>query len=261
MKKFFFVSAFVTLSAMILFSCAKNSTAPLPENQAVAKLVASENFVNFSTNFIPDFISLMKYHRAIKVQNLQTVFLDQVKNSGNDETKLAEAYRQVSLDYNTALLLKNKLDNDLLTLLNKHPFLQTMEENQVRDIMLKAMEAGINSNDPRWQEAKEVINAKLNNPLMNNPALKAVATNSVVKSVNMANPGLTLDEVWDCLKGAAGFGTAGILGIAGLQKLASEGIQAVVINVSTWLAKRAGWIGVGLMLLDFGSCIYKEALD
>jgi hypothetical protein len=68
-------------------------------------------------------------------------------------------------------------------------------------------------------------------------------------------------EVWDCLKDAVGLGAASVLGIAGLKKLAGQGVQSIVISLSRFLARYAGWIGLGIMVIDFSACLYHEYLD
>jgi hypothetical protein len=51
------------------------------------------------------------------------------------------------------------------------------------------------------------------------------------------------------------------LGIAGLKKLAGQGIQAIVLAGSKFLAKYAGWIGLAVMAVDFSTCIYGQMAD
>ncbi len=84
--------------------------------------------------------------------------------------------------------------------------------------------------------------------------------NTIGASGYQANQ-LDASKVWECLKDAIGIGSASILGIAGLQRLAQEGIQTAVVTVSKWLAKRAGWIGSVIVVLDFSSCVYSQAVD
>jgi hypothetical protein len=68
-------------------------------------------------------------------------------------------------------------------------------------------------------------------------------------------------EVWDCLKDAVGLGAASVLGIGALKKLASQGVHSIVVSLTKFLAKNAGWIGLGIMVIDFSTCLYHENQD
>lgn len=261
MKKILFVLLGIGFMTVLLYSCKKNETAVLTEEQAAANLVRSDQFVEFSTRFIPDYLSLANYHRQVKVQGNGHEFINLVAAADNDEAKLSDAYSRFSLDYGIAISLKNHVDNDILTLFHQNPFLLNFNEAQVRKILVTAMESGLFSDDPGWQDAKQAINRKLKSMAPITTATTNKATNAVGLNLVSTDSGLTLEEIWGCVKDSIGLGTASILGIAGLKELAKGGIQAAVISVSKWLAKKAGWIGAVITAIDFGSCIYKEAID
>ena len=259
MKKFFWISTAILLTTMILYSCTKNAAPAITtEEQAVDQLVRSQSFVNFSKDFIPDMMSLTNYHRSIKLQKKDKDFLNQVSLAKDDGDKLANTYQAFSLSYNNALLLKNKIDNDVLSLFNANKFLLSFTDNQLQNIIVTALEVGKESSDPIWIQAKKEINEKLGSSPIN-ITTQSIKTNLV--DVTPGQPGVTWDEIWDCLKNALGFGSAGILGIAAMKKLAKEGIQQIVIQMSTFLAKHAGWFGLAIAVIDFSSCIYHESKD
>ncbi|MEO8173526.1 MAG: hypothetical protein ABI581_10600 [Sediminibacterium sp.] len=258
MKKSFLISTAILLIAFTFYSCKKDAaTNIITEEQAVQELLQTESFADFSKSFIPDVTNLMRYHRSIKVQD-KAGFLNQVSMANDDEPSLINTYRSFSLDYEAAMELKNKIDNDLLRLFNKNKFLLGFTENQTRSILLTSLEAAMRSEDPKWKQVKLDINDQLK-AAPNRIALQSIRLNLV--DPGTGTPDLSWDEVWDCLKSAVGFGTAGVLGIAALQKLAQEGVQEVIIKLSKFLAKRAGWFGLAIMIIDFSSCLYKESND
>ena len=261
MRKLFLFSVSILLSVVILYSCKKNDNAPLSEDQAAANLVKSENFIEFSTHFIPDYVSMASYHRQLKLQGNDRAFINMLTAAGNDETKISDAYSRFSLDYEAVMVLKNHVDNDILTLFHQNPFLLNFNEAAVGRILVKALESGLFSNDPKWLDARQVMNLSLKNISPAKIAGISKTTNAVRLNFAMAPSELTGDEIWGCVKEAVGIGGASVLGIGALQKLAQEGIQAAVVTLSKWLAKRAGWIGAAIMLIDFADCVYKEAND
>jgi hypothetical protein len=261
MKKVLIIICVMILVTVVFYSCTKNTRdEPLTEEQAVRNLTVSESFIDFSKHLITDFAELAKYHRSPGILADKNAFLAQVKFAGDNVMQRAATYQVFGLDYENALTLKNKIDNDLLKLLNNYKFLSAFDDKQTERIVMNAIEAGFRSTDERWLRAKEEISGKLQAAsILHNAVNKYNDTR--VDFAAAPSTGLSADEAWDCLKGAVGFGTAGVLGVAALKKLAGEGIQAVVLTVSKWLAERAGWFGLAIMLIDFGSCIYKEAND
>jgi hypothetical protein len=261
MKKVLITVCVLILATAVFYSCTKNTrNEPLTEEQAVRDLSVSESFIDFSKHLITDFAALAKYHRSAGILADKNAFLAQVKYAGDNIMQRAATYQGFGLDYENALALKNKVDNDLLKLLNDYKFLSAFDDKQTERIVMNAIDAGFRSTDERWLRAKEEITGNLQAVSM---LRNAVNQHNGTRTDFAAAPaaGLSADEAWDCLKGAAGFGTAGILGVGALKKLVGEGFQAVVLTVSKWLAERAGWFGLAIMLIDFGSCIYKEAND
>lgn len=258
MKKFFLISTAIIITAAIFYSCKKDAAPITTEDQAVQQLMRSESFVDFSKNFIPDVTNLLTYHRSIKIQHRSDDFLKQVNLANNDESQLAATYQVFSLSFENAVLLKNKIDNDLLRLFNQNNFLANFNETQTQNIILNALDAARTSTDPKWQQVKEEINTSMRGTDMR------VATQSVGSHLvdpGTGHAGITWDEVWGCIKNAIGFGSAGILGVAALKKLASEGIQQILITMTKFLAKHAGWFGLAIAVIDFSSCMYSESRD
>lgn len=267
MKKIFLITTGILLIAFTFYSCKKNITDPITEEQAVQQLLRSESFVDFTKDFIPDLSSLLIYHRTIHTHNRSNDFSRAVNIAGNDEAKLATAYRSSSLNFEKAVLLKNKTDNDLLRLLNKNSYLLRFNEVQIQNIVIKALDEARTSTDTKWQQVKEGINNRMRRT---SPTLfEATGFDPTDTPLIDTNPddmalvdlGITWDEVWGCLKEAVGFGTAGILGVAGLKKLAEEGFQEIIITTTKFLAKHAGWFGLAIAVIDFSSCMYKENKD
>lgn len=257
MKKYFiFLWIFIVVSFVVV-SCTKNTTDSMTEEQAVENLITTQSFHDFSKAFIPDLMTLVNYHRSDITKTQRASLIRQLEIAGDDETKIPAVYEQFGLQFDNAITLKNKVDNDILTLLNQNRFLLQFDETQTKRILFKAMEKGLGSTGFEWQRTKEAISNRLGRPtpIVQLPILPQ--TNGM--TVNKAD--LTLDEVWGCLKDAVGVGSAGVLGIAGLTKLAKDGIQEVVIATSKWLAKKAGWIGAAITLFEFGDCVYSEAID
>lgn len=257
MKKYFIFLWIFIVASFVILSCTKNTADSMTEEQAVENLVTTQSFQDFSKAFIPDLMTLVNYHRSDIAKNQHAIFIRQLEIAGDDETKITAVYEQFGLRFDNAIALKNKVDNDILALLNQNRFLLQFDETQTKRILLKAMEKGLGSTAFEWQRTKEAISTRLGRPTPIAQLPIFPQTNGV--AVNKA--GLTVDEVWNCLKEAVGLGSTGVLGIAGLTKLAKDGIQEVVIATSKWLAKKAGWIGAAITLFEFGDCVYSEAID
>lgn len=261
MKTFFLITISALLTAGILYSCKKNVDTISTEEDAVTALVQSVSFASFSEQFIPDTYNLVNYHKQVAAAPYSGDFLERVKQAGNNSSEIANAYRSVSLDYEKAILLKNKIDNDLLTLFNKNNFLQKFDEQQTRSIIVKAIDQVMKSGDAKWNGVKENINSNLVASSILSGTTNGSSGLARRTNVEASHPGLTGDEVWDCMKSAAGVGGVGVMSVAGLKKLAQEGIQQVVITVSKFLAEKAGWFGLAVMVIDFGYCLSKESRD
>lgn len=257
MKKIIAVTFVAITGAIVFYSCTKNTKEAPTEEQAVAALVASDQFIDFSKRFVADFAALMQYHRSPQLMQNKTAFIAQAREAGTDLSKLPAIYQNAGLDFDQALALRNRIDNDVLSVFNQHPQLLRFNEEQQQRIILRAMDEGLHSSDPKWVEAKSQLALQLNAQTQQLPrSMDGIRARTDIKAVS-----LSVDEVWGCLKSAVGFGTAGILGVSALAKLAQEGVQAAVISVSKWIAARAGWFGIAIAAIDFGICVYHEAND
>jgi hypothetical protein len=273
MKKIFLISITMIVTGAFLSSCKKDTTHITTEDQAVQQLLQSESFADFSKTFVPDVADLLQYHRSLRIQKQSDDFKKQVSLANNDELKLANTYRAFSLNFENAVLLRNRIDNDLLRLFNQNKFLSNFNETQTQSIILNALDIVRTSTDPKWQPVKEAVNNRMTRT---SPRIFSVSTETDPIDIGLIDmdPGdmypadmgpqnfkISWDEVWTCLKEAVGFGTAGILGIAGLKKLASEGFQEIIITTTKFLAKHAGWFGLAIAVIDFSSCMYRESND
>ena len=236
----------------ILTSCEKSITSSVPDKQEVAgNIYKTETFIQFSRNFMIDMKALADYYRTGNVFNKKNTWLAAVKSANDQEENLEKVYSSYGLSFSEAINRKNKVDNDFLLLFHQHPILLKFNETDVWEIIKEGISLGWASQEPGWLELKN---------LSAGTGTNLVRTNAL-GSLSARENKIDVSELWSCLKEAVGFGAASVLGIGGLQKLASEGIQAAVINVSKWLAKRAGWIGAAVMALDFANCVYTEAQD
>lgn len=261
------------VTGTIFYSCKKDSTHITTEDQAVQQLLQSESFVDFSKTFVPDVAGLLQYHRSIKIQKQSDDFKKQVSLANNDELRLANTYRAFSLNFENAVLLRNRIDNDLLRLFNQNKFLSNFNEVQTQNIILNALDIVRTSTDPKWQLVKEAVNnrmARTSPRLFSIPEeIDPIDIGPIDIDPGEIYPGdmgpvdlrITWDEIWTCTKEAVGFGAAGILGIAGLKKLASEGFQEIIITTTKFLAKNAGWFGLAIAVIDFSACMYRESND
>lgn len=249
---------YLLIAATFLFaSCKKKIAEPISEEQAVENLAVSADFQDFSKRFIPDLLMLANYHRRVKDQGGRVSFISALKLTDGDEDKIASVYEKFSLSYQDAMLLKNRVDNDLLRLFHQQPFLLQFDEAGIKRILINSLQNGLHSTEAAWVKTKEEINQKISQA----DVTSLPQGNRQADGVRVDKIGITIDEIWECLKDAAGFGSGSILGIAGLSKLAKDGIQEAVIGASRWLAKRAGWIGAAIALVDFSSCMYHESID
>lgn len=235
---------------LLCVACEKKLESAKPTLQEVTeRMYNSENFTVFAKRFLADFKNMADYYHLSGVQKNRGAFTGSLKDAGDDDTKTESAFAAYSLPMDELLTRKNRVDNDLLELFNKEKILLKYNETEVWTIIRGAIDMGWQSQSSVWQDVR---NASAVTAL-------SVRTNGdgAGKQVNK----IVADEIWGCLKEAVGVGSASVLGIAGLQKLASEGIQAAVITLSKWLAKRAGWIGAIIMVADFSSCMYHEWND
>lgn len=257
MNKSMILFCLLILSSIFFFACKKKIAEPITEEQAIENLTVSTDLQDFSKRFIPDLLILANYHRQVKDRGGRVSFINELKLTNGEENKIASVYEKFSLSYEDAMQLKNRVDNDLLRLFHQIPFLLQFDEAGIKRILLHSLQNGLHSTDASWIKTKEEINQKIS--LANVSSLPQ--GNRQTNGVRVNKLGITIDEIWECLKDAAGFGSGGILGIAGLSRLAKDGIQEAVIGASKWLAKRAGWIGAAIALVDFSSCLYHESID
>jgi hypothetical protein len=236
----------------ILTSCEKSITPSVPDKQEVASSIyKTETFIQFSRNFIVDMKALSDYYRTGSILNKKNTWLAALKSANDQEEDLEKLYSSYGLSFMEAISRKNKVDNDFLLLFQQHPVLLKFNETDVWEIIKEGINLGCASQEPGWIELKN-LSAETSTRLIRN---------NEVGSLPIRENKIDVSELWGCLKESVGFGAASVLGIGGLQKLAAEGIQTAVINVSKWLAKRAGWIGAAVMALDFANCVYTEAQD
>lgn len=238
------------LLVLICAGCEKKLEATKPALQEVAeRIYATDNFTIFAKRFLVDFKSMADYYQSPGIQKNRGAFIGSLKDAGEGDTKLEAAFANYSLSMEEVVARKNRLDNDLLQLFNQERILLKYSETEVWTIIREAINLGWKSETPVWQNIRY-------STMSGGNAIKSNAAGGS-QQVNK----LDGNEIWDCVKEAVGVGSASILGIAALQKLASEGIQTAVITLSKWLAKRAGWIGAAIMVIDFSSCLYHESVD
>ena len=222
-----------------------------PKEEA-ARLYLTESFIRFSGNFLQDFYQVSQYINVPSIRQNRAGFLAGIQQAGSDDQALEQHFASYALSFEEWVTRKNKVDNDWLQLFLQLPELQRYNEQDIIAIVKEGLRLGIGSEDSRWQEIKNRQFPRIH--IGNVASLSSGALQTKSLSIDAT-------EIWDCLKDAVGVGSASILGIAGLKKLAGQGIQAIVLAGSKFLAKYAGWIGLAITVLDFSSCIYGEMAD
>jgi hypothetical protein len=252
MKKLW-IALTVMMATALFYACKKQDTyvRHTPDEMA-AKLYLNESFIQFSGQFIGDFFQFTNYLREPARLANRKSFLTALQKAADNETSLEDHLQQYGLSLDEWLQRKNKIDNDLLQLFLQLPELRTYADEEIMQIIKSGIQLGMNSEDRRWEQIRQQS--------VNIPRVGRIAS---MNSGGDTNAPMVLDgyEVWDCLKDAVGLGAASVLGIAGLKKLAGQGVQTIVISLSRFLAKYAGWIGLGIMVLDFSACLYHEYQD
>jgi hypothetical protein len=237
MKRGIIYSLTLSLIVITIFSCSKNKNEnsqieTIDKNSIAVNIANKSNFNEFAANFIVNLATLSRVNQ-----------LEQNSRNVSDSD---------SIKYERSMIVKNRIDNQCLQIMLDNPILQNMDSIVVEQIISQAIDIKLAMTDVPTLTMKEEANIRLNE----------IMSPSFVLRTNLVDPSrLTVDEVWDCAKRALGVGTGSVLSIAGLQALAKDGIQQVVITMSKWLAKRAGWIGAIIMVADFSSCVYAEAHD
>jgi len=217
-------------------ACKKNDTTPvkLSTSDMAQRLYTQKDFVDFAGSFAKNFKYLADYYQTPSLVSNKESFIQTLRNAGNDEALVEAAHAKYGLDINEIIIRKNNLNNDILHLYNAQPALLDYTEEEF------------------WSIIKQSV-----------LLLKHSSSSNSIKSFSnqITGKAIAIDEVWDCLVRAVGLGAAGILTIAGIHALAKKGIQQAVISVAAFMAKRAGFIGLGIMVLDFSSCMYRASYD
>ena len=244
---------FAVFSAVLIFTaCEKNVSDSKPSTKELAaSIYSTPSFINFTKAFVLDFKNYADYYRVPSIFNNVASWKSGLQEAADNESVIEKVYARFGLSFEEAISRKNKVDNDLLGLFNQNKILLTYSETEVWEIIKEAINLGYASSLPEWKELKSIEA---------NAGSLVVRTNAIGSAQYRVNK-LDGGEVWHCLKDAAGFGTASLIGIGALQRLAADGIQQAVITVSKFLAKRAGWIGLAIMTIDFANCLYAEAQD
>ncbi len=252
MKKLW-IALTVMMATALFYACKKqDSYVRHSPDEMAAKLYLNESFIQFSGQFIGDFFQFTDYLREPARQANRKPFLTALQKAADNEMTLEEHLREYGLSLDEWLLRKNKIDNDLLQLFLQLPELRTYGDEEIMQIIKSGIQLGMNSQDRRWEQIRR---QSVNVPRVARIASMSTASSSTVPMI------LDSYEVWDCLKDAVGLGAATVLGIGGLKKLAGQGVQSIVISLSRFLARYAGWIGLGVMVLDFSNCLYHEYQD
>ncbi|MBU3744748.1 MAG: hypothetical protein FGM61_09445 [Sediminibacterium sp.] len=234
-------------------ACKKQETYVIHSPQeTAAKIYLTESFVRFAGNFMQDFYQLSTYLNSSNIRSNRNTFLSGIQEAGVNETALQQHFVQYALQFDQWVNLKNKVDNDWLQLFLQLPELQQYSDSDILAIVKEGIGLGMSSEDSRWKKMKA------------QPVTAWSSANVTTLQVGgNATRSLAIDagEIWECLKDAIGVGSASVLGIGALKKLASEGMQAIVATGTRILAKYAGWIGLTIMAIDFGVCISQEMAD
>jgi hypothetical protein len=231
------------------------------------KLYLQPNFKEFAENFLTSYLDYTRVHTPA-AENEQS-FVDAIKNSDQEEETVSAIYSKYSVNFDSAMFYKNKMDNSILKVLHDFPTLMYLDEDEVWKILINAIGLGMKSGDAGWLSIQQHI---FNKALELVPRDHRIAKTNQLRgfrsslSVSVVlpffKPKLALAEVWDCILEAVGIGGAATFGIGHLMDIAKkEGLQEVVVTVSKWLAKKAGWIGAIVMVIDFSRCIYYQAID
>ncbi len=239
---------FLVLISMGIFTGCKKQDTPIvhtPQEEA-ARLYLTESFIRFSGNFLQDFYEVSQYINVPGIRNNRAGFIAGIQQAGSDDQALEQHFASYALSFEEWISRKNKVDNDWLQLFHQLPELRSYNEQDVLAIVKEGIRLGIASEDARWQALKS-------------KQFQIIGTGKVVTLGAGTNSPKVMrvdaSEIWNCLKDAIGVGSASVLGIAGLNKLAGQGLQAIVTAGSKLLAKYAGWIGVAVMVIDFSVCI------
>lgn len=215
-------------------ACKKNDSPPekLSTTAMAQRLYTQKDFVDFAGSFAKNFKYLTDYYQTPAILNNQEVFVSKLKSAGEDHLALENIHNAFGLNLLEIQTRKANLENTILKLFHSQPAL--MEYND----------------DEFWSIVKQSV-----------LLMKQSSSNSLIRSnaSGIAGKAIVVDEIWDCLVRATGLGVASIISIAALHALAKKGIQEIVVTASAFMAKRAGFIGLAIMVLDFSSCMYRAS--
>lgn len=193
----------------------------------------------FAKNFI---VHMYQYGHSYNNLSNRESFLN-ILNENNhteDENLLKEIYASHGLDFEFCMDKINLIHNDIELLQNANPELinENISEQDMWRNIINAIDVGFSSNLPEWEIVKNEIEENLAN--------------------ECSCPGLTGQEVWDCLKNAVGLSLgAGLTVGAGAFYSAST----IIKHVSKMLVRSFGWWGAALFIVDFTVCINEELHD
>lgn len=225
----------------LFFLAATASAAPsiLPLGPEPKELANDPKFRLFAYNFLEH---IKQWGNFYKLENPEqkAELIESIQNSDGEEETVAEIYAKYALDFEGAMLLQNAVDNDFYTLMLEFPEFQDVDDEQTASIIVEALRI-VSLEEPTELEVNKVL------PPGEGPR---------------GSGSLTLEEVWDCTLEALGVGVGSLISIHAIKKLAAEkGVQAVVVHLSKFLAKKAGWFGAVAILIDFSLCIHTQTMD
>jgi hypothetical protein len=233
MFKIKFVVVFISIITIGVISCKKsNNSFKIEIKEQAEKIAKQDNFKVFLKEYFVGQAGFAKNRKKYDDLNSR-------RTSESD-----------SIIEDNIIEIKNRIDNQTLGILVSNPLLLDMDSVAVYDIIKTAIDYRLTFTDSSSVAEVNQINTEINNVMQ-----------STISGRNTTATGLTIDEVWDCIKSGAGLSGKAMLSIAGLQALAKQGVQEVVKTVSKYLFKRLGWIGAAIMVIDTASCIYAQYND
>ncbi len=200
-------------------------------------LANDPRFKEFAYDFIGKFRHYADFYPFPKMKNREE-FLSQVQSCDQEIETVHGIFSSFNIDFEEAMERKAEVDNQLLRVLTDFPELQELEEDRVWEIVSSGIDL-----------------------VVKNPENEMYVQKALPPGEGAFGKSVTVEEIWECLKKAAGLGAASILSIAALQKLAQEGVQKIVSTVAKALAKKAGWFGALMMVAEFSVCIYAAYED
>ncbi len=244
MKKVFY-SSLILLFTFFIFSCSNENEQndnTLNSKQLSEKLSKNSEFISFANNYVKSFINYSNYQRNILnnnnyyrnsdvTSNNSGNFLTDISNESLTINEVEQVHLNYSLDFNKVVDFKNLMDNSLYSFCIHNPeVLEVSSQQEFEQIILDAM-------DIAYLDGTLVIDYIL---------------------ISETNSNLTADEIWNCVKQAAGIGFLSYLSIKGLK---AAGSTIITKAFTKFISKFAGPIGTAIMVADFGFCLYGESQD